>query len=74
VAKEPDSVHQKSESGDFYTSKPASDPKAEGGRIISTGDKSGHTTHVYDSESNHVDTSTTGSGGPAKDVSPGGKQ
>jgi hypothetical protein len=66
--------HQRSSSGNFYTSGKASDPKAgPGGRFISTGDRGGHTTHVYNGSGQHVHSKSSGDGGPAKGVSPGGK-
>lgn len=66
--------HQRSASGNYYTSGPASDPKAPGGHFVSTGDAGGHTTHLFDAGGNHVSTSTTGGGGPAANVPAGGKK
>src|SRR5687767_5724966 len=66
-------VHQETGKG-FYTSGPSQDPRAPGGRFISTGDSSGKTSHLYDREGKHVDTSQKGSGGPAANAPPGGKK
>lgn len=39
--------HKKDSSGHFYTHKPANDPAHSGKDFVSYGDKSGHTTFVY---------------------------
>jgi len=66
--------HQSSQSGSFFTSGRASDPSNPGGSFISTGNKDGHTTQTYDSQGRHVETHSSGDGGPARDVPAGGKK
>lgn len=66
--------HQSSPSGNFYTSGPADDPRAQGGHFVSTGNRDGHTTFVYDSNGQSVDVKSSGDGGPAANVNSDSKK
>jgi hypothetical protein len=65
--RKPGYVHQKT-SGGFYTSGPAKDERAKGGRFISTGDNQGNkTSRTYDKSGKLVDKQVKGTGGQSRD-------
>lgn len=66
-------VHQETTSGEGnYHSAARTD--GSGGRFVTVGNSTDHTTFLYDSNGKSDGTESRGDGGSARDVSPGGKK